>query len=283
MKKTLEKSGWQVFRAKELDEIAHASESFMAMGLNDLGLMGVLVGGVGIANTMQVLLRRRRKEVAVWKTIGYNAGQIQRMFVLEASMLGLAGSLVGAALGVVLSYCLVDMFSKTTTYLVQWAFFPNEVITGVVVGVLITVIFAMWAIVSTSRVRPQVLLRNEELQANQLPFVQSIGLALLLLVPFMAIAAWRLKSFWMGLIVLAVTLIGLALLGLVLWWLVWLVMKILPMNAFPLGRISRSYQRQRSPNLIFAMVALFVGVISLGFGAVIVESGKNVMGAVQGD
>ena len=82
---------------------------------------------------------------------------------------------------------------------------------------------------------------------------------------------------------LAVTLIGLALLGLVLWWLVWLVMKILPMNAFPLGRISRSYQRQRSPNLIFAMVALFVGVISLGFGAVIVESGKNVMGAVQGD
>ena len=193
MKKTLEKSGWQVFRAKELDEIAHASESFMAMGLNDLGLMGVLVGGVGIANTMQVLLRRRRKEVAVWKTIGYNAGQIQRMFVLEASMLGLAGSLVGAALGVVLSQPRGGYVQQDDHLFGAMAFFPNEVITGVVVGVLITVIFAMWAIVSTSRVRPQVLLRNEELQANQLPFVQSIGLALLLISSFMAIAAWILN------------------------------------------------------------------------------------------
>ncbi len=278
----LNKKGWHVFTARELADMANASESAMAMGLNDLGLMGVLVGGIGIANTMQVLLRRRRREVAVWKTLGYSGRTILGMFVLEAALLGVTGSLIGAGLGVVLSYGLVDMFSKTTTYLVQWAFFPAEVITGVVVGVLITVIFAMWAIVSTSRVRPLALLRNEALQANKLPFVQSIGLGLMLLVPFMAIAAWILKSLWVGLIVLTATLIGLGLLGLGLWWLVWLVLKIIPMNAIPLGRISRNNLRQRGASLIFAMVALFIGVSSLGMGAVIVESGKNVMGMVQG-
>lgn len=280
--KLLKASGWDVFTAKDLANIATATESSMAMGLNDIGLMGVLVGGIGIANTMQVLLRRRRKEVAIWKTLGYSSGRIQTMFVFEAALLGLIGSLVGAGLGVLLSYKLTDLFSRTTTYLVPWAFSPAQAVAGIVIGVLITVIFATWAIVSTSRVRPLALLRNEVLDTSQLPFVQGIGLGLLLAVPFMAIAAWILRSFWIGMIVLFVSVLGLAALGFGLWGLVWLVTKLMPMKGWPLGRISRNNLRRRGPELIFAMVALFIGVISLGLGAVITQSGKRLIGAVNG-
>jgi putative ABC transport system permease protein len=279
---TLENSGWRVFTAKFLADANAVTEGTMAMGLNDIGLLSLLVGGVGIANTMQVLLRRRRKEVAVWKTLGYTGGQIQRMFVLEAFLLGLGGSLVGSLLGVLLSYGLVGLFSRTTTVLIQWVFSPVQAVAGVVIGTLTTVIFAAWAIIATSRVRPLALLRNELIEANQLPLVQGIGLAALLAVPFLAMAVWVLGSFWIGILVLVVSVLGLVAIGFGLWGLVWLAIKLMPMNLWPMGRISRNNLRKRGPTLVFAMVALFIGVMALGFGAVIVQSGQNVMTAVQG-
>lgn len=278
----LENSGWRVFTAEFLADANALTQGTMAMGLNDIGLLSLLVGGVGIANTMQVLLRRRRKEVAVWKTLGYTGGQIQRMFGLEAFLLGLGGSLIGSALGVLLSYGLVGLFSRTTTVLIQWVFSPVQAVAGVVIGTLTTVIFAAWAIIATSRVRPLALLRNELIDTNQLPLVQGFGLALLLAIPFLGMAVWVMGSFWIGILVLIGSVLGLLVLGLGLWGLVRLTIKLMPMNLWPMGRISRNNLRQRGPSLMFAMVALFIGVMALGFGAVIVQSGQNVMNMLQG-
>lgn len=277
--KLLEERGWRVFTAENLAEINAATEGVLAMGLNDVGLLSLLVGGIGIANTMQVLLRRRRKEVAVWKTLGYTSGQIQVMFVIEAVMLGLSGSLLGSTLGVLLSLGMVDLFSRTTTVLVQWVFSPVQALAGLAIGTLITVIFAAWAIISTSRVRPLALLRNEALETGQIPLAQAVALGALLAVPFLAICVWVLGSFLTGLLVLFASVAGLALLGGALWLLMRLATRLLPMNLWPLGRISRNNLRKRGSSLVFAMVALFIGVISLGFGAVLAQSGQNVINA----
>ena len=279
--KTVEQAGWRVFTAEALASATAIREGTLAMALKDIGLLGLLVGGIGIANTMQVLLRRRRKEVAVYKSLGYTGKQILPMFVLEASLLGLGGSLLGAGLGIGLSYAIVGLFSRITTVLVRWSFSPIEAASGIVIGVLTTTIFAMWAIVATSRVRPIALLRNEALDASQLPIVQSLGLGMMLAIPFLAIAVWVLKSFWIGLLVLFGSIFALALIGLGLWLLVRLVLKILPMSNWPLGRISRNNLRRRSSSLVFAMVALFVGVIMLGLGAVVTQSGQRVIGALE--
>lgn len=272
----LESLGWRVFTAQRLAEIAAASEGTLAMGLNDIGLLGLLVGGIGIANTMQVLMRRRRKEIAIWKTLGYSTNRIQCMFITEAGVLGLVGSLVGAFLGVLLSLGMVGLFSRITTVLVVWSFSPKEAISGVVVGTMTTVIFAAWSIVSTSRVTPQSLLRNEEPGISQIPAGQTILLGILLVVPFMGIAVWVLKSFITGLIVLIATIIGLAIVGAMLWLFVFLAAKIFPAKNLALVKISRKGLTRRGGAQIFAMVALFIGVFMLGLGAVITESGHQV-------
>ena len=278
----LEGMGWRVFTAQFLANATAASEGMLAMILNDVGLLGLLVSGIGIANTMQVLLRRRRKEVAVWKTIGYSARQIQSMFVTEATILGLGGSLLGAALGVLLSFGMVGLFSRITTVLVKWSFSPIEAVSGVVIGTLTTIIFATWAIVSTSRVRPLALLRNEELETSQIPVGQGILLGLLLVVPFIAIAVWVLKSFLTGLLVLFGTLILLGGIGFGLWLLVKLAVKLMPTKHWAVGQISQNNLRRRnSSTQVIAMVALFIGVIMLGTGAVITESGQQVIGMLS--
>ncbi len=278
----LEALGWRVFTAQQLAEASATREGALAMGLNDIGLLGLLVGGIGIANTMQVLMRRRRKEVAIWKTLGYSSGDIQSMFVAEAALLGLFGSLVGAFLGVLLSLGMVGLFSRITTVLVVWSFSPIEAISGVIVGTMTTVIFAMWAIVATSRVTPQSLLRNEEPGISQIPAGQSFLLGLLLVIPFAAIVVWVLKSFITGLLVLIATIICLAILGAILWLLVFIAEKIFPARNWALVKISRKGLTRRGSSQVFAMVALFIGVFMLGLGTVITESGNQVTGMLTG-
>lgn len=278
----LESLGWRVFTVQHLADVSAATQGALAMGLNDIGLLGLLVSGIGIANTMQALMRRRRKEVAIWKTLGYSSGRIQSMFIAEAGLLGFFGSLVGASLGVLLSLGMVGLFSRITTVLVKWSFSPKEAISGVVVGTMTTIIFAMWSIVSTSRVTPQSLLRNEEPGISQIPAGQGLLLGLLLVIPFMAIAVWVLKSFLTGLLVLIGTILALAVLGAILWLLVFLAAKIFPTRNWALGKISRKGLTQRGSSQFFAMVALFIGVFMLGLGTVITESGNQVTGMIAG-
>ena len=65
----LESSGWSVnWAAGQGDK---QTANVWIIGLRGAGILGLLVGGIGIANTMQVLLRRRQKEIAIWKTLGY--------------------------------------------------------------------------------------------------------------------------------------------------------------------------------------------------------------------
>lgn len=278
----LEEMGWRVFSAQQLAAASAASEGSLAMGLNDIGLLGLLVGGIGIANTMQVLMRRRRREVAIWKTLGYSSSRIQSMFVTEVGFLGFFGSILGAILGVLLSLGIVGLFSRITTVLVVWQFSPQEAISGVIVGTMTTIIFALWSIVSTSRVTPQSLLRNEEPGISQIPAGQAFLLGLLLVVPFVAIAVWVLKSFITGLLVLIATIISLAILGGILWLLVFIAVKIFPARNWALVKISRKRLAHLGISQVFAMIALFIGVFMLGLGVVITESGHQATGMLVG-
>src|SRR5258708_26079250 len=63
--------------------------------LQVVGLVALLIGGMGILNTMQVLLRRRRMEVALLKTVGYRRGNPLALFRSEALLIGLAGGPAG--------------------------------------------------------------------------------------------------------------------------------------------------------------------------------------------
>jgi Predicted ABC-type transport system involved in lysophospholipase L1 biosynthesis, permease component len=278
--KILQNQGWRVFTAQELANATAVSQGALAMGVNDIGLLGLLVGAIGIANTMQVLLRRRRKEVAVWKTLGYTTRQIEALFAMEAALLGVGGSLAGVGLGVLLSRLITGIFSRVTTVLVVPQPSLLVMVSGFVIGTLITVVFALWAIVTTSQVPPLALLRQDAVNSSTLPGWKLAGLGILVGGVFVLAAAWVLKSVFTGLIVLAVTLVLLWIVGLVLLGLMRLILKIFPMKHWPLAKIARNNLRKRSASLIMAMIALFIGVEMFTLGAVITQSGSNVVSAL---
>ena len=79
------------------------------LGLIQLFLAGIagislLVGGIGIMNTMIMSVMERTSEIGVMKAIGATNLLIQSMFVVEAGLIGLVGGAIGVTLGYALAF-----------------------------------------------------------------------------------------------------------------------------------------------------------------------------------
>ncbi len=269
--------GWDVNLASVFARGNEQAVNLFRILLRGAGILGLLVGGIGIANTMQVLLRRRQHEIAILKTLGYSESDLRFIFSLEAGILGLAGSLIGAALGVWISYGLIDLFRASSNLLYNWSFSLTPPLIGVLVGTLTTVIFAYWAIVVSSQAKPMALLRNEPVDVQRLTRWKSAGLALLLAIPFVGLTSIIMKSVVNGIGVIVALTVGIAVLGGFFSGLLWLVTRVLPLGGFPLARMGMKSLRRRGASLVFAMIALFVGISAMGFGVEFIDVSQKEM------
>ncbi|MEG8281265.1 ABC transporter permease [Streptomyces sp. AHA2] len=75
-----------------------------------LAAVALLVGGVGIANTMVVGVMERRGEIGLRRALGARSGQITAQFLIEAVLLGFLGGITGLTLGAatVLTYATLN-------------------------------------------------------------------------------------------------------------------------------------------------------------------------------
>ena len=64
-------------------------------------LLAVLVGVLGVTNTMLMSVFERKQEIAVLLALGWKRSRIVRMILLESAMLGLLGGIIGVGLGVI--------------------------------------------------------------------------------------------------------------------------------------------------------------------------------------
>ncbi|QPC83716.1 FtsX-like permease family protein [Phototrophicus methaneseepsis] len=265
-------AGWFAQRA-DLQVIEQSSNDelfvFMVQGA---GILGLLVGGIGIANTMQVLLTQRKHEVGILKTLGYSQQDMIFIFVLEAGLLGVVGSVVGALLSMVVANGIMQIFSSSSTLLMQWTPDPRLMGGGILIGIVTTVIFAMYAIVSVSSARPTVIFRRETRQGRSWRGIfTALGFYALLAIPFSGVTSLFLGSVIKGVGILLFALVGLVVLGIGLGILTWVILRIMPTFNFNLLRMARNNMRKRAFSMIFAMIALFVGVFTLGFAMTIIQ------------
>ncbi|MGC4867119.1 ABC transporter permease [Micromonospora sp. DT53] len=90
----------QVSRPSDALAAKRATEnSFSALFLG-LAAVALLVGGIGVANTMVISVLERRREIGLRRALGANRGQIRVQFLTESVLLSVLGGAAGAALGV---------------------------------------------------------------------------------------------------------------------------------------------------------------------------------------
>ena len=69
-----------------------------------IAFVSILVGAIGIINTMATAVLERRKEIGIMKAIGARNSDIFTQFLIEAGLLGLVGGLLGVLAGLGISY-----------------------------------------------------------------------------------------------------------------------------------------------------------------------------------
>lgn len=85
---------------KPMQETANTLELI----LGGIGAVSMLVSAIGIANTMIMSIYERTKEIGVMKVLGCLITDIKKLFLFEASMIGLIGGGLGVGLSYLASY-----------------------------------------------------------------------------------------------------------------------------------------------------------------------------------
>ena len=105
-----------------------------------VGLAALMLGGIGVAGAIRSFLGQKLEVLAILKCLGATSRQLMAIYLLQAGVLGLAGSLAGALLGLGVQGVLMRML---TDYL-PTSFGPALSLTAVLEGTLLGLITTLW-------------------------------------------------------------------------------------------------------------------------------------------
>ena len=122
--------------------------------------ISLLVGGIGIMNSMLIAVSQRVREIGLRKAVGARPKHIITQFLIESSFLTLLGGTLGIIAGVLLSLVAATIIPKLGY---EWEFLIplSSVILGFGVSLIIGLVFGLYPAWKAARVSPMEALRYE--------------------------------------------------------------------------------------------------------------------------
>ncbi|MEM2086531.1 MAG: ABC transporter permease, partial [Archaeoglobaceae archaeon] len=124
-----------IFEMKMILELISQAFNQINLFLMAIASVSLLVAGVSILNIMLMSTIERTKEIGIMRAIGANRTTVLKIFLLEALILGLIGSLIGSLLSIIAGYGINSLILGETRYIFQLTTI-GYVFLGFSVGVL---------------------------------------------------------------------------------------------------------------------------------------------------
>ncbi len=90
---------FSVMSSEAMIDMVESILGVLQAGIVAFASIAILVGAIGIMNTMFTSVKERTKEIGVLKAVGAKRKHINKLFLIESGMIGLMGGILGALLG----------------------------------------------------------------------------------------------------------------------------------------------------------------------------------------
>ncbi len=249
-----------------LDESRRLGRRYNNFGkfLNIVAFIALLLGCVGIASAVHVYIRGKLKSIAVLKCMGASRRQTFKIFLIQVAGLGAVGGVLGTLLGISLQMAAPILLEEYLPVEVSVSLSLPAIALGLVLGVLMSVAFALLPLLRTWYVSPLSVLRVQSDNDVKTGKAQAIVLGsiflFLVLLALQILGNWRYAFFFiLGLGVSFALLYGMARL------LMWTVKRYFPEK---LGFCVR----QSLLNLFRPQNQTSVLLLSVGVGAFLIST-----------
>ncbi len=126
-----------------------------------VALLSLLMGGIGVAQTVRSWLAGRMDAIAVLKCLGMRPREVLGLYLGQTILLGLAGSMVGAAAGTILIASAPAFLAGLVPARAVHAWQPGAMLKGIALGVGVAALFALPQLATVRRVPPMRVIRRD--------------------------------------------------------------------------------------------------------------------------
>lgn len=127
-----------------------------------LGAISLLVGGIGIMNTMYTSVTERTQEIGVMKAVGATRRQILTVFLIESGIIGLMGGILGTVLGIGISFAASGIISQQVGIQVTPGTSPGLIIGALTFAFVVGMISGFFPARKAAKKNPVEALRYEK-------------------------------------------------------------------------------------------------------------------------
>lgn len=105
--------------------------------LNGISTLAIIVGGVGVLNTMLMSVFERTREIGVLRALGWRRSSILGLILRESAVLGILGGIIGVGVAWLLIWAinLIPLLSGALTVLFSWDVFARAFLVALFLGV----------------------------------------------------------------------------------------------------------------------------------------------------
>lgn len=153
-------TNFQVVTATQILEQINEVLGIVQFVLVGIAAISLVVGGIGIMNSMYTSALERTKEIGIMKAIGAKNIDIFEIFLIESGLIGLVGGLFGTLLGTTIAL-MIGQFSKNAGFLLIIDIEPLVLIFGLTFAFIIGLFSGVLPAYQASKLKPVDALRYE--------------------------------------------------------------------------------------------------------------------------
>ena len=190
---------------KDMQSSLSSSIERMGQYLGALGVIALLMGGIGVAMIVRTFMAQKLDTVAIMNCLGASSRTLLKVYLFQATLVGVVGSILGIVVGFFLTYLLPSKMEGLINYQLEPSFYFIPAMQSFLLGLVTTVLFCIWPLLRAVRTRPLRLFRRnfeeEELTTGThkdrwvAGLIVSLGLAVMI--------CWQAESLKRGLVFLS--------------------------------------------------------------------------------